>query len=160
MAGINKGLQFKHKFKVVSGKFVWDDLEMFKYVQRNLEGKHGYALIEEEEDDISPNQYAYYFGGIIRRECMISNTFAGMTEMEIHQVLFNELRSHTKGILLPDGRTKLVTVMDDFSSFKKADMAKYIEELIPLLNTEYNIWPKPSCHYKDNRFYLKQKTYK
>ena len=146
--------KYKHFFKIRDGKFIWEDLDMFKYKKRSLEGGKGYAIIEEVGEEITPNQYAYYFGGIIRKECMKSNTFQGLSEKQVHQVLFTELRSQVKGIKMPDGTTKLVTVSEDFSRYKLPDMQKYIEELIPYLQVEYDIHPKPASHYKYNKFYF------
>jgi len=146
--------KYKHFFKVRDGKFIWEDEDMLEYKRKSLEGGRGYAIIEEAGDEITPNQYAYYFGGIIRKECMKSNTFQGLSEKQVHQVLFNELRSSVKGIKMPDGSTKLVTIAEDFSRYKLPDMQKYIEELIPHLQVEYNIHPKPASHYKYNKFYF------
>jgi hypothetical protein len=155
-----KELQYKHFGRFLGGKPVWESPEMYQYKRMNLEGKRFYAIIEEAEDDISPNQYAYYFGGIIRRECMNSNVFAGFTDKEIHQILFAELRSKTKGKHCLDGTVQLVTVTDDFSAYKKPDMTRYIEELIPYLQLEYNIDVKPASHYKYNKFFLDTKIIK
>ena len=153
-----KSPAYKHFFKVVDGRFIWEELDMFEYKRKVLEGKRGYAIIDEADDDISPNQYAYYFGGIIRKECMVSETFQGFTEKQVHQILFAELRSTTKGILMPDGATKTVMVSEDFDKYKKKDMMLYLDELIPHLNTEYRIYPKPASHYKFNRFYINDKS--
>jgi hypothetical protein len=149
--------KYKHFFVVKDGKFVWEDGEMFDYKKRSLEGKKGYALIEEQENKPSPNQYAYYFAGIIRKECMVSDCFQGLSEKQIHSILFLELRSSVHGIKMPDGSTRLKTIAEDFNRYTMKDMAKYIEELIPYLNTEYNIWPKPADHYKYNKFYMNPK---
>ena len=91
---------------------------------------------------------------------MSSNTFAGFSDKEIHQILFAELRSKTKGVHRPDGTVQLVTVTDDFAAYKKPDMMKYIEELIPHLALEYNIHVKPASHYKYNKFFLDTKIIK
>lgn len=154
-----KKIPFKHYFKVEKGVFSFENKEMFEYKRLNLEGKRGYAIIEEVEEEISVDQYGYYFGGIIRGECMRSNTFAGLSDRQIHSILFSDIRSFTKGILMPDGTTRLVTVMEDFHSYKKRDMSKYIEEVIPHLQTVYDIHPKPSSHYKYNKFYIDPKIY-
>ncbi len=130
---------------------------MFTWKKLSLEGRRGYAIIEQVTGEVTPNQYAYYFGGIIRRECMVSNTFQGLSEKQVHQVLFAELRSSVKGIKCLDGTTKLVTVTEDFEAYGKENMRKYIEELIPHLNVEYRIFPKPAEHYKYNKFYLKER---
>jgi hypothetical protein len=155
-----KELLYKHLGKFLGGKPIWDDPQMYEYKKRNLEGKRFYMILEELENDISPNQYAYYFGGIIRRECMNSNVFAGFSDKEIHQVLFEELRSKTKGINRLDGTVQLVTITDDFSAYKKPDMARYIEELIPHLELEYGIHVKPASHYKYNKFFINTKIIK
>ncbi len=133
---------------------------MFAWKKLSLEGRRGYAIIEQVTGEVTPNQYAYYFGGIIRKECMVSNVFQGLSEKQVHQVLFAELRSSVKGIKLLDGTTKLVTVSEDFGAYGKEDMRKYIEELIPHLNVEYRIYPKPAEHYKYNKFYLKERKIK
>lgn len=155
-----KDPKYKHFFEVRNRKFIWDEKDMFEFKRMNLEGKRGYAIIELVTGDITPNQYAYYFGGIIRKECMNSETFQAFSEMQIHQILFAELRSSTKGIKLPDGTTKLIVVSEDFSSYRKEDMRKYIEELIPYLNEEYRIYPKPAKQYKYNKFYIKERKMK
>ncbi len=50
---------------------------------------------------------------------MVSEVFRSFSEQQVHQVLFAELRSSTKGIKRPDGTTQLVTVTEDFSAYKK-----------------------------------------
>jgi hypothetical protein len=152
--------KYKHYFSIKDGKFIFEEKDMLQYKRLLLEGKRGYAIIEEEEEDITSNQYAYYFGGIIRKECMSSNTFSGLSDKEVHQVLFNDLRSTTKGILMPNGTTRLLTITDDFTSYRKKEMTKYIEELIPWLAMEYNIHVKPASHYAYNRFYFNPKILK
>jgi len=152
--------KYKHFFEVRNGKFIWEEKDMFMYKKMNLEGKRGYAIIELVTGDITPNQYAYYFGGIIRKECMISEVFQGFSENEVHQVLFAELRSSVKGIKQLDGTTKLITVSEDFAAYKKEDMRKYIEELIPHLHEKYRIYPKPAENYKYNKFYIRERKIK
>ena len=149
--------EYKHFFIVKNGKFIWEEADMFRYKKLSLEGSRGYAIIEEITGEITPNQYAYYFGGIIRKECMVSEVFRSFSEQQVHQVLFAELRSSTKGIKRPDGTTQLVTVTEDFSAYKKDDMRKYIEELIPHLHEEYRIYPKPAENYKYNKFHIKER---
>ena len=150
--------KYKHYFTVIDGKFIFEEKDMLEYKRKALEGVRGYAIIEEEGDNVTPNQYAYYFGGIIRKECMESDVFKGFSEMQIHNILFAELRSSVKGLEMPDGTTKTFNLIEDFSSYKKNDMTKYIEEVIALLQTEYNIHPKPASHYKYNRFYMNPKV--
>jgi hypothetical protein len=153
-----RSLEYKHFFRVVGGKFIFEEWDMFEYKKRNLEGKRGYAIIEEAEERPTHNQFAYYFGGIIRSECMASHTFSGLSEHEVHEILFSEIRSHTKVVEMPDGSTKLKTVSDDFSKYKKEDMVLYLQELIAYLQVEYNIHPKAPEYYKYNKFRINPKS--
>lgn len=147
-----KDVKFKHYFAVKNSKFIWEDGDMFLAKKRSLEGCRGFAIIEQVKEEISQNQYAYYFGGIIRSECMSSEQFAGWTESEIHQHLFSELRSYNKEVIYPDNKREVKTFVDDFSSYGKKDMSTYIEELIPHLNNEYEIFPKSSRYYSYNKY--------
>jgi hypothetical protein len=155
---MSKEPQYKHFFTVKNGKFAWEEPDMFDLVRRRMEGKRGFAIIDEVDDKVTLNQFAYYFGGIIRMECMKSNVFYGLSEKEIHQMLFERLRGYTKTIEYPDGRSERKFFVEDFSVYSKKDMSKYIEELIPLLITEFNIHPKPASNYKYNQFYINPKT--
>jgi hypothetical protein len=156
-----KPLAYKHYFSVVNGKYVWENLDMFNLVKRTLEGKRGYAIIEEETEKVSTNQLAYYFGGIIRQECMHSNCFAGLSEKDIHNYLLVAVRGTIREIRLLDGQFKIREMPGDFDEImrNKADMAKYIEEVIAHLQVEFDIYVKPSSHYKANGYIVKTKHY-
>lgn len=134
---------------------------MLDFMRKNLEGKRGYAIIEEEVDPNTSDQYAYYFGGIIRKECMVSNAFGGQTESQVHGALMMETgHSHTVTYKHPEKGRILYDVPDDIKKFGKRKMSQYIEQVIALLNTEYEIYPKPSSHYKYNKYYMDTKTLK
>jgi len=149
-------LEFKHHFSVESGEFIWKDAEMFEFYKRKFEGRRGYVVIFDATDDPTPNQYAYYFGGIIRKECMQSNIFAGWTEKEIHNFLLKEIMGIIKQVKFRYGPARHITIAPEFDSLGKSGMAEYISKLIPYLQTEFDIHPKPSEHYKYNKFYLKK----
>jgi hypothetical protein len=153
-------LKFKHFFTVKNGAFIFDDQEMLEYKRKNLEGKRGYALLEEELESNTPDQYGYYFGGIIRKECMNSNDFAGLTEKEIHMALLSTLRSKQISYINKKGERIFKTIEEDFRSFGKKKMTLYIEEVIAYLQTDHNIYVKPAEHYKYNKFYDDTKTFK
>jgi hypothetical protein len=157
-----KPLPYKHFFHVENGKYIWEDKSMFELKKRMLEGKRGFAIIEEEEEDASRNQLTYYFGGIIRKECMSSECFAGWKEGEIHNHLLKVVRGTIREIHLPKGKTKIAEMIPDFELIRrnKKDMSSYIQEVIAKLNTEYDIFPKPAEHYKTNKFHIDTKTYK
>jgi hypothetical protein len=149
-------IEFKHHFRVESDKFIWEDSEMFEYYKRKFEGRRGYAVFFETIDDPTPNQYAYYFGGIIRKECMQSETFAGWTEKEIHMFLLKEILGTLRQVKFRHGPVKTISVAPDFNQIGKRGMADYISKLIPYLQVEFDIHPKPAEHYKYNKFYIKK----
>lgn len=149
-------LEFKHHFRVESGQFFWENPEMFEYYKRKFEGRRGYAVIFETKDDPTPNQYAYYFAGIIRKECMQSDMFGGWTEKEIHNFLLKEVMGTLKQVKFKHGPVRTISVAPDFNSIGKKGMVEYISRLIPYLQTEFDIHPKPAEHYKYNKFYLKR----
>jgi len=151
-------LKYKHFFEVKDGKFIFEDKEMLDFIRRSFEGKKGYAIIEEVKKDISTDQYAYYFGGIIRRECMVSEAFGGMKESEVHNVLMMESgHSQTVTFAHPKKGRVVYEVPEDIKKWSMRKMVHYIEQVIALLNTEYEIYPKPSSHYKYNKYYMDQK---
>jgi hypothetical protein len=156
-------LPYKHYFTVSDdGRYVWEDPQTFEVKRKILEGKRGYAIIEEEVEDSSSNQMAYYFGGIIRQECMHSNCFAGLSERDIHNYLLVSVRGSMRQIHRPDGSVSLVEMPGDFERImdSKKEMASYISEVIAFLETEHQIYPKPSEHYKKtNRFRNQEKHY-
>jgi len=156
-----KPLPYKHYFTVKGGKYVWENLEMFNLIKRTLEGKRGYAIIEEETEKVSSNQLAYYFGGIIRQECMNSNCFAGLSEKDIHNYLLMAVRGSVRYVRRPGGETSIVEMPGDFDEIMrdKMKMAKYLEEVIAHLSSEFQIYVKPSSHYKANGFIVKTKHY-
>jgi len=157
-----KPLPYKHYFTVKSGRYVWEDTQMFDLTKKMLEGKRGYAIIEEETERVSSNQLAYYFGGIIRQECMRSNCFGGWKEGEIHSYLLTEVSGNIRQVHRPDGSVSIMEMPADFDKImnNKKDMSEYIQKVIAHLNTELEIYPKPAEHYKYNKFRIEPKTYK
>lgn len=156
-----KPVPYKHYFTINNGKYVWENQQMFDLIKKTLEGKRGYAVIEEELVSSSSNQLAYYFGGIIRQECMNSNCFAGLSEKDIHLYLLMEIRGNMRTVYMPNGISKLLEMPGDFESImsSKKQMSKYIEEVIAHLQLEFDIYVKPSEHYKTNKFRIKVKHY-
>lgn len=156
---VDSGLDYKHFFVVKDGETIYENKEMLSYFMKRLNGKRGYMLIREHEEEISPNQYAFYFGGIIRIECMASNCFAGLTDKQIHQVLLEEVRGQEIVVTRPDGSSYYKTVTDDFGAFGKKKMSQYIDEVIAHLLITYHIQVKDPKQYSGyNKMVIKQKT--
>jgi hypothetical protein len=155
-------LPYKHYFNVSEGKFNWEDPQMLEVKRKLLEGKRGYAIIEEDTEDVSLNQLAYYFGGIIRQECMNSECFAGLSEKEIHNYLLTKCEGSMRKVYRPDKTFAVIEMPGDFDLImgSKKRMALYIEKVIATLQTEHDIFPKPAEHYKKtNKFRQQIKHY-
>jgi len=146
-----KVLEYKHWFTNSEGVLYWDKPDLLNAKLEMTRNQRGYAIITTAEDKPTVNQYAFYFGGIIRGECMHSNFFLGLSEKEIHQVLFREIRTYTRGrtVINIDGEyiEKKEEFIEDFDSYGKKQMTKYIQELIPHLLHEYNIKVKDPKEY-------------
>lgn len=156
-----KELEYKHWFVCQDGKFYWDRPDLLRAKMHMLNNRRGFAIITYAKENITPGQYAFYFGGIIRGECMHSNCFQNVNEKEIHKLLFKELRTYTKEIILTkkDGSIEhsFESFTEDFDSYSKEQMSKYIEELIPYLAEEYGIHIKDKNDYQYNQYVTTRK---
>jgi len=154
-------VKYKHFFVVKNGQFVFENKEMLNAVKQMLEGKRGFAIIEEEIKGPTIDQYAYYFGGIIRKECMNSEAFAGLSEKEVHSALMYEVGATiTVSYLHPRKGRIIKEEPEDIKRWSVKRMIDHIDKVIAHLNIEYRIYPKPPEHYKDNKYYMDPKTIK
>ena len=138
----HKGVHRIHKFVVSDFKVYWDDPITVRTVISNLEGKRGCVIFYEDQENVTNDQWAFYYGAVIK-ECMALNEFAGYTKREVHDMLFEQLRSYDK---------KSRAFIEDFGSYGKKDMAKYIEELLPYLALEHGLHIKDPSQYKIDQF--------
>jgi hypothetical protein len=158
-----KVLEYKHWFVIDGDNIYWEKPDLLRAKISMLNNKRGYAIITVAEEKPTVNQYAFYFGGIIRGECMNSNCFAGLNEKEIHQILFKELKTYKRGRTIitkqGDDIEILEDFIEDFDSYGKKQMTKYIEEVIPHLLNNYNIRVKDSKEYslKNSHIISKEK---
>ena len=154
-------VRYKHFFAVKDGKIIWERKEMLDFEKTQLEGKRGFAVFEEVTDGPSTDQYGYYFGGIIRKECMVSNAFAGQNVYQIHSALMMETGHTIVTTYEHPKRGRIIhEVPQDIKKWSVKTMRNYIEQVIALLNTDYQIYPKPSEHFKDNKYYMDPKRFK
>jgi hypothetical protein len=149
--------EYRHFFTIKSGVWVWEEPDMFALKRNLLEGKRGFAIIEEVQEDWTRSQLAFYWGGIIHGECMKSQCFSGLRDHEIHNILWDEYSSHTVIIQHADGKTEKKIVSDDWHAIGKKEMKGYIDFLIPHLLTEYGIIVKDPSVYKNNKFIIKKR---
>ena len=141
-----------HRGYILDGHIYYDRPEMYVKELQGLEGFRFQMTIEKEHESISKNQRGYYFGGIIRAELMNSNIFSGFTEKEIHQMLLEQLRSYNKTIINKDKTETSCEFVEDFASYGKEEMTKYIDDVINYVTVEFNIPIKSSDEYKLNQY--------
>lgn len=151
----HKGVHRLYKSVVSDFKVYWDDPIAVRSAISSFEGKRMCAIFYEDQEIITGDQWAFYFGVVIK-ECQGLEEFAGFTKKEVHQVLFSELRSYQKRVQFTDKEgneiSKIVDFQEDFESYGKKDMAKYMEELIPRLALDRGLFIKDPGQYKIDQF--------
>jgi len=149
--GRHKAVHRQYKAIVSEFKVYWDDPLSVRSAISQFEGKAIRVIFFEDQEPVTKDQWAFYFG-VILKECMNLNEFGGYTKKEVHQVLFHELRSYTKHVEYEDPNGNIIhrniNLVEDFDSYGKKDMAKYLEELIPKLALDHNLFiDEPSNYY-------------
>jgi hypothetical protein len=129
--------EYKHYFKITeSNDILIDDIKMFLYDCKRQKGNKKYLLIRSDGKKVDHPKFKFYFGVIIGKYCLNSNSFSGYSKEVVHQILFSEIKG--KKITF-DGRN--ITVFDKpFDKFNDDDMTEYLNELIPHLVTTHNIY--------------------
>lgn len=146
-------VKLKHRFVIKHGGRYY--LQPMKLHQRlmELEGKSGYDIIEEDFDPTTKDQFAYYYGGIIKAVCMQTEMFAGNEETEIDDHFRDLFLTYRKMISI-NGKHREVVKQDHLSSLGKKKMAEYITKVIAWLGNEGIECPEP------NEFIIKKYTTK
>lgn len=152
-----KQIKYVHRGYVreSDGVIILDHPSMYASKLHLLRGKRFSMVLEEEKEKPNQSQFAYYFAGIIRAECMSSESFAGWTENEIHIHLLKTITSYNKTLIYPSGQEVVVECHDtreDFKSYSKEEMSRYISLVISYLNTELSIFPKDPEQYKFEKY--------
>ena len=80
-------------------QFIPDRIELFKMRKHQLRGKRVEVTMDVAFAPMTSSQRGYYWGGIIRCECMNTNEFAGWEEQEIHMYLMQAITGYTKTIV-------------------------------------------------------------
>jgi hypothetical protein len=136
-------VRYQHKFKVKNGKIIFDNTKMMELQKQQFEGKEGYVTFHEVYEDPTQKQYAFYFFGIIQKECIeSSNEFAGWEKDEVHNYFMKRLWTEKFNV---KGHT--IVWQLDFKDFNKERMKQHISKVIDLLATEHNIRVKTKEEY-------------
>lgn len=150
---------YKHIFECKNGELKFDNPEMLKTQKQIFEGKKGYCVFYKIEDKPSTNQWAFLYGGIIKAECMNSNSFAAFkSESEILNYFAKELRSYNRIIVDKNGVNHIIDSFDDISTYNMRQLSTFIDEVIVFLSTEFGITVKhPESYKTQSRVYYKKK---
>lgn len=137
--------------KIVNGKINYKELTLFNAFISKNEGKDLIVSIEPKKNAISEDLYAFYFGIIIRKECMQSEAFSTYyDEYEIHQIFQEKLRSY---IVMENTGTEdaplLVPkrIVDNVLIYSNEDFKLYVSDLITYLAHEFDIHVKEKSEY-------------
>ena len=122
---------------------------------KKLEGKQFEEVIQQRFEDESPNQHAYYRGGIIKATCMEAEAFAGLSERDIHDIFANMFLTYVRPVVVRfngEERTFEVSHTDSTGDLGKKRMSEFIDKVLNFL-AEQSIFPLTPEEY----FYGKYK---
>lgn len=129
---------------VHNGKIRLDDFNDLKHVLSLFEGQAVEINIAKQTLKKTDNQYAYYWGVIIRKHMMDTEQFGGWTVNEIHNYLGSKIRLKTVEIKLPrhEGSEQYYVshnIIQSTKAYSKAQFAEYIKEVLLFLVWEHGI---------------------
>jgi hypothetical protein len=150
MAVLNTNPRFKAK--VVNSVLKYDNQELFSSVLQKFNNKDVVVTIELTHTPIDKDLYAFYFGIIIRKECMSSEQFQGsFNEMDIHEMLQKEFRNYVRvaETIRDDGTIdrEAVYCVDNTLLYDKSNFMAYLNDVILYLGSEFNIHVKDYDQY-------------
>lgn len=136
---------------VVNGKRTYFRPQLHQKALEKLEGKQFEEVIKQRFEDESPNQHAYYRGGIIKATCMETELFGGWSEVDIHDYFAKKFLTNIRPKVLkfPDGTETTIEVAHTESTgdLGKKRMSEFIDRVLIDL-AENNIFPlTPEDYY-------------
>lgn len=121
--------QIKHPAKVVNGKIIYYNNELYRSNLYQLEGKQVDVIIKVRHKKPSTDQFGYYFGGILKA-CHESEYFKHFDKSEDIDLYFEEkFRSYTKMVVLPNERY-LVKKHRGLSEMSMAEVSEFMERVL------------------------------
>ena len=143
-------LKPKLRAKVGNVSLHFLDQDAFLRACAKLHGKTITVILQETpEMPVDRDLYAFYFGIIIRKECMSSEAFKTYyCEMDIHNILQYKLRTFYR---MENGVPAAVT--DLVLQYSEGDFKLYIQDVIMYLAVEFEILVKDyeTYHIDKNR---------
>ena len=139
--------QIKHQAKVVNGKVIYFNHELYSNQLFQLEGKQVDGIIKERHRRASADQFGYYFGGILKA-CHESEYFHHFDKSDDIDVYFEDkFRSYRRMVILPNERYE-IKKHRGLSEMSITEVAEFIERVLAhcvelgitvLTPQEYNI---------------------
>ncbi len=121
--------QVKHQAKVVNGKILYYNQELYSSHLYKLEGKQVDVIIKERFKKASLDQFGYYFGGILKA-CHESEYFSHFDKSEDIDVYFEDkFRSYRRMVILPNERYE-VKKHRGLSELSTSEMAEFMERVL------------------------------
>lgn len=137
----------KLKGKIINGKKVYNNGTRYIKELKRLDGKDFVEYLEEAKDSPTLNQYAYYYGGLLRT-ALESEVFGGWEQEELDAFLKEQFLTKIK---MKTVKEDLITlrITKDKSAISKKEMVEYIEKCIMFMATE-------GIEIEDSETYLSQ----
>lgn len=151
-------IQVYHTGIVRNGKPYFDLFKLYNAELLQLEGKRFQMTIQKEHVPKTQAQRGYYFGGIIRKSCMSTESFGGWEFDEIDNYLRRSVRTRKKVVVNKEGEERTVDFVDaDIEHYTKDEMAQYINDVLDYLALYHEIHPLEASKYKYGK-YIQYKT--
>ena len=133
-------------------KRIYDKPNLNEERLKMFEGKRFRDIMEEVDEDKTPNQLAYYYGGIIAATCMKSESYAGCSKNEIDNYFQSKFLEYTTTKEIHGEVCRLI-VRDRLSRLSKKALANFINNVIALL-AEQKITVLSAYEYKYGKYIL------
>ena len=119
----------KHQAKVVNGKILYYNQELYRNNLYQLEGKQVDVVIKEKHRKASADQFGYYFGGILPT-CHEANLFQHFDKSDDIDIYFEDkFRSYRRMIVLPNERYE-VKKHRGLSEMSVSEVSEFLERVL------------------------------
>lgn len=124
-------LQIKHFGKVIKGRKVYNNPELYTAQLHQLEGQEFEEIIKKRTRKVSYSQHDFYRGGILPT-CYQAEMFSHYDKPDdIHEDYFaDKFLSYKKDVVLPDGKRIQKTKVISTADLNMEEMSKFIEKVL------------------------------
>ena len=138
MAIIDKKPKLRAKVGNIALHFL--DKDAFFRVCQDYYGKTITVTIDDSPQPVESDLFAFYFGIIIRKECMNSEAFSTYyDEKELHNIFQRKLRTGIRAKKGNHFRVEYQEFTDDVLQYDKKNFLQYLNDLKLYLESEFGI---------------------